>query len=1602
MEGASSLPDRFRLVRMLGKGGFADVFLVEEPAAHPARRALKILLPNAPDAILAAFRNEFRVLAGFTHPGLVSAYEWGTLDDGRAFYTAEWVEGAAFGRGPPLLVRDVCLVAAAICRTLAYLHARGTVHNDVTPINILVSGAAGTSGSLGSGVPRRVCLLDFGLAGIDRASTGTVAGTPGFIAPERLAGRSWDGRADLYSLGATLYRVLGGRRVTDSHVPAKALQDLRAGARPLSALRPDLPVDLMKLVDRLLAFDARERPRGPYEVIARLGDAIGEALPLETPETACCYALSSLFTGREDETERLDAALRRVAVGEGPRVLIVAGVPGSGKTRLAREIGRRAEMDGWRRLETTCAERPAAAGEPLAKIGARLGLGDEATAGGAEAAAAATAFLAIAAAQPRRPMMLVFDDAHHASAVVWDAVFGLAERAAERRRKILALLVVDPTGLPPEIRRRLEAATAAGEATRVDVGPLPAARASQVMASLFGDTGPSDEAFQENIARRSRGNPLLLEELVREKIESGIIRPGTDGWTAGWAVGYRASDAGPSGRLEGLLRRRCLELSPDATRTLAAVAALGGVGTFEAVAATAEPGTDVRLGMAGLDERDLVTVEAATGENRSARVKLQHTALLPIALAALDRDARVALHQRAAEWLSAHGADDARLSHAWREAGDGDAAFGHAVHAARDAQWAGNARTAARRFADAIALARDSPSGPAMLCELHARHGELLTRLGRPVEAMAALTHAFDLGPTDAPTRERARMSLLAAQAALSLGWGVADTWIKRVVALAAQAPNDTVMATWAAQAEALRAGERGQISLARQKGRDALVIVGRAVADADTAAIRVTTRLWMVEAEMCFHLTGARILAEEAVEAAKLTRHQELAVSAAAKLGAAEAALGNLDAAIQGLGPAIEAAERLGQGQDLPELIINLARAQHLRGRWDRARALADRAAALGGSDDARAGCAVEAALRSWREGDFPAAGVAAARALDARARFGNRPLMMAVATAAAAECRDSAEAERWAAAAVSEGSLAQTPWHSLMERIARAYATAASSAGDGAALLRDAAEAAGAFGYKSELACLLRDAALWLGRAGDAEGAGACAADARRLLVDMECTPGLDRLNEMMNAPPVERRAAAAALAPGSETAWLRSLVLANTRDDLAARVHEASQRAFALETHLLFTPESGTLPPEIVAAARAALASGVAGRMGEWLLQPVGGGGADAGCLASKLGDRVEPPELAFMVEAIAAALALIAERAPSRDLSVLVAPLDAPPAAAAPEAPSRIVELTLGPLELRHDFPQVVGRSAPMTRALVLLDRLSSEQVPVLLTGETGTGKEVFARALHDAGPRARGPFLALNCAAVPASIFESELFGHRRGAFTGAVRDHDGYAQQASGGTLFLDEVGELASDLQPKLLRMLEEHRIRPVGGDRDTAIDVRLVAATNRDLAMEVTAGRFRPDLFYRLNVVEIRLPPLRERMMDLPELCRHLLARHDRAQQEVTPGAMGYLARYLWPGNIRELENELLRAAVLAGDEPITERHLSPKLTSARTSGTPGKGTMAERVAAFEREIVQEALREAGGNRPRAARALGITRQGVGVVMRRLGLAPPKKTPA
>jgi two-component system response regulator HydG len=318
---------------------------------------------------------------------------------------------------------------------------------------------------------------------------------------------------------------------------------------------------------------------------------------------------------------------------------------------------------------------------------------------------------------------------------------------------------------------------------------------------------------------------------------------------------------------------------------------------------------------------------------------------------------------------------------------------------------------------------------------------------------------------------------------------------------------------------------------------------------------------------------------------------------------------------------------------------------------------------------------------------------------------------------------------------------------------------------------------------------------------------------------------------------------------------------------------------------------------------------------------------------------------------------------------------------------------------------EQFRELLGDSPPMREVRALIDRIRDSDAPVLVTGASGTGKELVARALHERGPRREGPFVAVNCAAVPEALLESELFGHVKGAFTDARSARAGLFVQASGGTLFLDEIAEMPLGLQPKLLRALQERRVRPLGGDTEVAFDARLVVATNRDLETEVSEKRFREDLFYRINVIHLAMPPLRVRGADILVLAQHFLRSSANAAgrdlRGISKAAAERLLAYPWPGNVRELQNCMERAITLAQYTDIAVEDLPEKVRAYRSTQLVPDVDEPEQLLTMdevEKRYIARVLEVVSGNKSLAAKVLGFDRATLYRKLERYGMSGPR----
>jgi transcriptional regulator with GAF, ATPase, and Fis domain/tetratricopeptide (TPR) repeat protein len=1612
MAAARPVPDRYRRLRLLGEGGAGQVWLVEDQLRPGVQLALKE--PSEGSARRSeALRREFVFLSRLRHPGLVEPFEFDLgPSDGLPRFTLEHVDGeslaAVFGREGS---RTCLALAAEALRVLDFLHDFGLIHRDLKPANLLVR----STPRLGC----RLVLLDLGLAVTDDpqaapAQSG-LAGTLPYMAPELFDGAPPTPRSDLYSLGALFYEILHGR---PPHLPKNEdltafIESVREGRRARPAPPPGYPAGLATWIEELLSPEPGRRPAGMREALARLNALAGTEFPADTATTRAARLGSDPPPGRDAERKALRHLLNPQL---GPRVVWLAGPPGSGKSRLLRWLQGDAILREWHVVAPShgfTAQPP----------------------GGRDGSDGLELLRLLRAEAATRPTLLLLDEVESAGG----RLVRLLDRIAREGKAppVQAVAALRPAEVShPALRRLLDDTGTVPTLGRLDLEPLDSAAIRAVAQRATGSKELS-EARLRWLERGSEGNPLLVESLLVE---------------GAWEKGGRGPRSAILGRT-GLARLE--SLSKTAGNWLEGLAALGPEATEADLAA-----------LAGLNEAG---ARAAAEEVRLAGLAVDHEgrwspasrAVAELVLSRLRGERREEIHSRAAERLleqSEESPPHGRLARLWSAAGRDDLALRNAVLAARDALADNDPAEGADHFADALRhCSRDEPRRFALRVE----QGEALMAAGLYPAAARAFGAALRLAGD-----ETARAELLGRQAhALAQAGRFARARRVAEEALALAESHDLPLP----RAQALKGsgivlGRLGRESEAIPMLEQALELFhrhGDAEMEAETlqnlAACK--SRLRRDDAGEDFHraialwreldspggelkslvglaviqmrdgkLDEARRLLEEVRSMALQQGNLDVQETALSKLASLSVEQGRLDQAIALGRESLDLARHLGDHNrmmidrcrlaealvesGLPAEAMELLReglklplAKVEPDMIDYARLLLARALIeTPDAEERDVRLLLEGCQRGFRERrKTRALLLALALEMEWRSRpDGSAPLepvrleFEALATQAGSACEP--EIKLRAELAIGGALLAKGEWAAAATR-ARAAAELAATAGRAThraralGILGEALERLGrgddAGQARSEGARLLEEAAgliedgtvrrSFLERAvhDGVRGRGAVPPHGgdRRLLalygmiraLNTETDPEalLESILDMaLRAVSAERGMIFLRRAPDSSFAvrLARNLERETERD---AEEYSRSIVAQAGRGRPILALEAGK--DERFRDLKSVSLYGIRSLM----CVPLRSRGRIIGTVyldSRREGTLFTQDDLRF-IEAFADHAALALQNV--RERADLV------------QENRRLRAVA----EDRSRFANIVGRSAAMQRVFDLIERVADSDLPVLIQGESGTGKELVARAIHFHGPRKRKIILSENCAAIPESLLESELFGHVKGAFTGAERDRPGLFEQAHGGTLFLDEVGDMSPGMQARLLRALQEGEIRRVGADRPVKVDVRVIAATNRELAAEVEAGRFREDLLYRLQVLMIRIPPLRDRPEDIPLLVDHFLERISRERgreaPEIDPPVRELLERHRWPGNVRQLESTLHRLVLLAGAAPLTRQALETD-SSLRESLLGDAEPVQARFSLDDgvREQLRRALEAAGGHREKAAKLLGVSR--------------------
>ena len=1704
-------------------------FLIEEELARTQRAviyrirsghrpdralALKVALQPVEAEDLVRFQHEVRLLSEVRHPNVIEVYDFGVLPGSYPFLTMELLSGADLAQSVQGDWDAFFSVAMQAAAGLAHIHRHGVVHLDVKPANLgFVEREDGT---------RALKILDFGLAQsvrgpLDRRIRGTLA----FAAPEVLLQDRYDHRADLYSLGMTLFQLATGVLPSAGSDAAAIRFHLQAAAPDPLAYRPDMPAQLAAILRRLLHRDPQARYPSAGRLLLELADVAGRDVDPASLALGEGRVLASRMVGRDEPVEALRGALARAMAGEA-QVVLVEGAEGVGKSRLLREFRLMAAMQGARvGIGRAVATRP----EPLRAVrGALRSLGLEIEELqrpvhpekgerhglyrrlGDELRAASTA---------EGPLVLLLEDLHLAGPETGE---WLAHAASELAG---SPLMVVATRRPPESgESELEAADEPG-LHHLRLGALGAAATRELAdASLGTDDLPG--GLYEWLYERSEGNPARLQQLLHALIEARVLRFRQGEWKPSLPALARLSSADelrlvdrerlqalPAGDLAALeamavvgepmhWQRLAELLGLEPTAAYATVASLCVRGFLEALPEAAgaywfaQPALPKAVYESlGSDRRrelhrqwaSLLAARQAAQEPELVAAVAEHfwaggdrAASLPYLLEAAERARVVFGHREAAELFG-------RAAEVHHEAGEAELALAAQLRQAEALDAAGSTfralalyRGLLGRIAGLGRRAEDRQRG----AELWLRAGQLHGKLGEPSEQLdAAQSGLALLEPDERPDLE---VELLASKAEglhalgrMDEAYGAARRALKSTGLRRHRRHRGSLLNTLGLILCQAGQWRKGRYLL--ERGLDAAL-----AADDERLAAKLRNNLGNLHWKRG-DWGLARAQYEANLAAAQRLRDPWTELTALHNLGVLECGRGNWKGARQPLTRSLELRRRLGAREGETAAWLHLGEVEELLGDWQRAQRHYERVGKLlaeGAEHEDDVSALVGLASLARKRGDWSEAERLAREALAGAERLGDRELLTHCHQQLALVEKDR---EHWAPASA---------------HLARALELAAAGdSKDGLARLHNSmADLHLRRGEAKEARRCLAEARAAAEELGDRfETAKAIGGEARLAVFEADPDRGDElfgqavRLFEELEVPfeyartlyewgvrtrnpeiAVERldRALVAFERLGAATDFERTRgVIEGIRErhHLAGSGRSAPglwEVAKLLNSSLDLQEVLDRTMDLVLERLRAdrgmiVLAHELTGELEVAVSRNLGAGREGEGQRLSETVVRkvIESREPVLAVDALtdprfAGSASIVASHIVSilavplvirnrlagaiyvdhlrsqhlfanKDLDFLVAFSDQ--AALAIDNARLYGELDAHRQKLKAEndalrreilssrhLGSLIGKSRVIAQLKETIERVAQSNSTVLIRGESGTGKGLVARTLHTVSPRREGPYIAFNCAALPETLVESELFGHEKGAFTGAVGQKPGRFELAHRGTIFLDEIGKVSRSVQAKLLRVIEDREFERVGGTRTLRSDVRIVTATNLNLEEAIAKDEFREDLYYRLNIIPIVLPPLRERREDIPYLVEHFLARISRdlgqPRKDVDRAVLDLFLGYRWPGNVRELESAIHRALVLSRRDRLTVEDFD-WIASREGAGpgalAPALPALAAQLAdgnyqqlwdRLDRDLVREALQRCDGKIRETARFLGIARNTLKAKMKRYGL--------
>ena len=1599
-ENGTILDKRYQIQTHLGTGGMGEVYRVLDLEQSQAC-ALKILNTMMDQkAAHRRFHREFQVLNRFQHPRLVRTYTWGFAEK-RPYFTMEYLPGKTLEKTIADLARlghfrasHFFALVQQLAEGLAYIHAQGAVHRDLKPSNIMV---------LETEEGIETTILDMGLAKLRHlhsasiTQTGAAIGTAEYMSPEQGKGLWVDHRSDLYSLGIILYEMLTGTPPFSGQNPISVImKHIREIPPSMGEINIAVPDEIQQIVLKLLAKEPVDRFQSAEEVLRALPSEF--VLPDDEQRDIHRKVMRPQFIGRESEMKTLRTMLQDVQAGE-QRVVLISGESGVGKSRLVEELLGDALIHDFLCLK----------GAGQEEGGQIYGALISAFQGTVDLVAELPDSLEtdkfsvmehwlqlLKSLRQKQPIVLCLEDIQWLDELTLEFL-QYALRDPEPCPFLLCL-TCQGSNLEPlseEIENFIHSNEFA-KATRIQLENLPKKEVAYLAASMLGERSIPPDALQ-TLFRETGGQPLFVVEAVRTLVNADVVRQNVFGdWQWGEFPQTLLSDD-----ISEILHRRIATLPAVQQRVLEYACVFLSDFSFELLAAIWR-GDELEL-LDVLDELIAEGLLTACGEDED-QYRFSQALCRRAIYDRMQNVRRRLLHREIGNALEeTEYAEDLteELADHFAAAGEQDKAVKYMRLSGKKALETQAYRQARIRF-EAVRdwAADDAFESPADVIDFLCDYADALRNCSQHNSALELLDEAKVLLPDDRKDLKARILNGLGEIRSVTHHGEIAEEYMLKALQLYRELGDlDGEIQALGILAYLCDVSERHKEAIAYMRRE----IEKRRVLEDPQQNTFIQGRAGQA-ALMGFRFEIAKGYLETAVKAFKqpgLEHHRLWALNLLQRI---YFYLGDLDQAEAICYEVIgewrkrgvihwEAANFLYLGElalergNFAEVLeyaeISIERFLEIpqKDYVYRAYAIAAMATARMGDDEAALEWAEKASegvhqTSGMFTGILPLVycGIGVALSKAGRVAEAEQAFEQAI------ECRRESKGDHWARALLMAGEF-------YLQRDDMTRATE---------YLETAKQAFG----EMEMSYFFEKTQMLLNQlSGDKDGRGRDAASSSEISVDTLSVERLLLLYDVSRELTTERDVKVLL------DRTLGNLLVVYPAERVLIAVKNKTPKGFMVDAVRYHNVEADDAE---------ALSRGIIRRVIE-TNEPILS-------IDAQTDDRLNRYQsvmdynirsilcvpLFHVSEGVMGTLYVdhrgIGNAFSEADQTFLQAFANLVGVALVNarmyeqlEDKARYLQQQI---ERRYQLGDLFGQSDAMQAIYQLIERAAKSDIPVLVQGETGTGKELAARAIHYKSTRKDQRFLSQNCAALSPELLQSELFGHKKGAFTGATENHIGIFEEANEGTVFLDEIADASPQLQRSLLRVLQEGEIRRVGETVDRAVDVRIIAATNRDLKQEVEKGSFREDLYYRLDVIQINMPPLRERMEDVPLLAKHLLirAREDanKSVGELTVGAIKTLTSHDWPGNVRELENKIRRAVVLAEeDSEITPDLFSEAVGYAVSDvSVEYQGRLQDHVQEYEKRLIRDALNRYEGNITHTARKLGMTRAGLQKKINRLGL--------